>query len=117
MKRMLLMLAGVILATTLRAQSQTVILQDTINIPPNTLRAIAYVVSADDQMVVLKIEQVTGYGKDVNTIFNKDDMISAQMPGKNKPEVNAKVMVDLKEKLNVGAITSSYILLTFKTVD
>lgn len=117
MKTLIQLIVYTFASVALYAQDAPAIPHDTLDIPPNALRVVAEVISADEQMAVLKIEQVVGQGRGVITMLNQGDEITVRMPGRNKPEVKAKIEVDIREKMDVGAMPSSYILLTFRTVE
>jgi hypothetical protein len=115
--RMLLISLIVLSSMAVKAQEDKPMAYDTLNIAPGTLRVIAEVKSADERMVVLQIDSLIGYGQGVLTVLNAGDEVTARLPGQNKPEVSSKINVDLREKMDVGALPSSYILLHYKTVE
>ena len=117
MKTLILLLSYTFCSVTLCAQDLPVVAHDTLNIPPNALRILAEVISADDHMAVLKVERVVGHGHGVITMPNQGDDVTVRIPGRNKPEAKTKIEVDIKEKIDIGATPSSYILLTFRRVE
>jgi hypothetical protein len=113
-----LITAILILGLISSSQSQVeIISQDTIQLPPHSLRAIAKVKSADYDYMVIIIENVVSYSRGVTATPVQGDELTVRLPGRNKPENDSRIEVDLKESIEVGAMPSSYIMLDYRTID
>jgi hypothetical protein len=100
-----------------QSQVNSVMTQDTVELPPHSIRAIATVKSADYDHMIIVIENVVAYSRGVTATPLQGDELTVRLPGRNKPEHDTRIEVDLKESIDVGALPSSYIVLAYRTID
>lgn len=110
-----ILLFSVVFST--RSQMNDLVFQDTIQLPPHSIRAIATVKSADFDYVVIVIENVIAYSRGVTATPLQGDELTVRLPGRNKPENESRIEIDLKESIEVGAMPSSYIMLDYRTIN
>lgn len=97
--------------------------QDTIpnpndaDINEGSIRLIAKVLQADYNYMTIKVEDIVGYGEGVTAAPAKGDELTVKLPGRDKPMNETRIEVDLKEKIDIGALPTSYIVLDFRTIE
>jgi hypothetical protein len=91
--------------------------QDTTELPSHSLTAIAKVKSAEYDYMVIVIENVVAYSRGISATPMQGDELTVRLPGRNKPQHDSRIEVDLKESIDVGALPSSYIMLDYRTID
>lgn len=96
---------------------QDIAISDTTDLPPHSIRLIATVKHADADMMVIIVEHLVTYTRGATTAPETGSELTVRLPGRNKPETNSRIEVDLKEKLDVGAMPSSYIMLGYRTIE
>jgi len=116
MKTLILFFLTLFGYTSIHAQD-SYLLRDTQTLPQHSIRAIATVVSAEQNMMTIKIEEVTAYSRGASITPMQGDEITVRLPGRNGPEVDNRIEVDLKEKIDVGALPSAYIMLDYETLN
>lgn len=100
-----------------KSQMNDLVVQDTVDLPPHSIRAIATVKSADFDYMVIVIENVIAYSRGVTATPLQGDEITVRLPGRNKPQNESRIEVDLKESIELGAMPSSYIMIDYRTID
>jgi hypothetical protein len=113
----MLAVISLFLLSTFPVNSQVSYEGDSTSLPSHSVRAIATVKSADYDYMVIVIEHVVSYSRGVTITPNQGDEITVRLPGRNKPQNNSRIEVDLKESIEVGALPSAYIMLDFRTID
>jgi hypothetical protein len=107
-----------VMMTAFAGNSQvTTIVSDSTELPSHSLRAIATVKSADYDYMVIVIENVVSYSRGITATPMQGDELTVRLPGRNKPQNDSRIEVDLKESIEVGAMPSSYIMLDYRTID
>ena len=110
--------ALILFFVTFQTQSQmTIMVRDSTELPAHSLRAIATVKSADYEQMIIVIETIVSYSRGVTAMPSEGDELTVRLPGRNKPDTESTIEVDLKESLDVGALPSSYIMLDYRTID
>jgi hypothetical protein len=92
-------------------------LKDSTDLPPHSVRVIATVKSADFDYMVIVIEYVVAYSRGISATPMQGDELTVRLPGRNKPEIESRIEVDLKESIDVGAMPSSYIMLDYRSIE
>jgi len=108
----------VIFAAVISVNSQdTIPTSDDADISEGSIRLIAKVVQADYDYMTIEVEDIIGYGKGVTAAPAKGEEITVKLPGRDKPKNETRIEVDLKEKIDVGALPTSYIVLEYRTIE
>jgi hypothetical protein len=108
----------IVVFTAFAGKSQmTIFSQDTTELPSHSFRAIAKVKSADYEYMVIVIENVVSYSRGISATPSEGDEITVRLPGRNKPEAETRIEVDLKESIDLGAMPTSYIMLDYRTIE
>jgi hypothetical protein len=108
-------LVFVVVLTTVSQEIMTV--QDTTELPPHSLTAIATVKNAEYDYMVIVIENVVAYSRGITATPMPGDELTVRLPGRNKPQHESRIEVDLKESIDVGAMPSAYIMLDYRTIE
>jgi hypothetical protein len=78
---------------------------------------VAKVISVSPEVMTIKVENVVTYSDGVAALPEKDDEIVVRLLGHNTPELESRIEVNVKEKIDIGALPSSYIMLDYKTIE
>ena len=90
-------------------------MNDTLPIPPNTVRVKATILSFNETEVTLQIATVIGTGQGIINPLSEGQKVTVQLRDGNKKLKKGKnIIADLKEKLGVDASQSLYVLLQLK---
>jgi len=116
MKNFILLLFLLVFSAAVRSQDSTDV-DDYEHLPAHSLRLIATVVNPGTDVMVIHVEHVVEYSRGVTSTPNTGDEIAVRLPGRNSPAENARIEVDLMEKIDIGALPSSYIMLNFRTIE
>jgi hypothetical protein len=107
-----------VMITAFAGKSQiATIVKDSTELPSHSLRAIATVKSADYDYMVIVIETVVSYSRGITATPVQGDELTVRLPGRNKPQNDSRIEVDLKESIDLGAMPTSYIMLDYRTID
>jgi hypothetical protein len=116
--KFLTVLIFLLVSTSISVNSQDVpTTEDSSDLPAHSIRVIAKVISSDYDYMVITVEQVVAYGSGTNTTPQSGEEIPVRLPGREKPDEGSRIEVDLKEKIDVGAMPTSYIMLNYKTIE
>ena len=87
------------------------------DINEGSIRLIAKVLQADYDYMTIRVEDIVGYGAGVTAAPAKGEELTVKLPGRDKPKNETRIEVDLKEKIDIGALPTSYIVLDFRTIE
>ena len=113
----MLFLVAFLLTGNMVNSQHNVTVADSTDLPAHSIRAIAKVRSAEYDYMVIVIENVVSYSRGVTSTPVEGDELTVRLPGRNKPAIDSRIEVDLKESIDVGAMPSSYIALDFRSID
>lgn len=116
MKNFILLLFLLVFSAAVRSQDSTAV-YNYEQLPPHGLRLIATVRNPGTDVMVIQVEHIVEYSRGVTSTPSTGDEITVRLPGRNSPGENARIEVDLMEKIDIGAMPSSYIMLNFRTIE
>jgi hypothetical protein len=106
-----------ICAASAVSNSQVTLETDSTELPSHSVRVIASVKSADFDYMTIVVEHVVSYTRGLSATPAQGDELTVRLPGRNKPENESRIEVDLKESIDIGATPSSYIVLAYRTIE
>lgn len=117
MKVMYLFLVFLFLNACSHAQIPDAAMSDTINIPPNTIRIYAQVISTDKNTAVVKVIEVIAHGAGIVNILSAGQEVTIRVSKNLKITARETIEADLREKMGIDASGSTYSLLSAKKVE
>jgi hypothetical protein len=82
----------------------------------NGLRLIGTVEEKNENFLTLKIEEVVSLGSDIRVVPDEGDEITVRLPGQRPPEDQTRIIIDIKEKTQVGETPSAYLMTSYETI-
>jgi len=83
---------------------------------PHTILLVATVEETSEDFIRVEIEEVMKYGSKIYVLPEEGDKITVRLPARRPPENNTTIMIELREKISLGPIQSSYIMLDYQTI-
>ena len=80
------------------------------------LRLIGTVEEKNENFLTLKIEEVVGFGSQIYVVPEEGDEITVSLPGQRPPEDQTRIVIDIKEKTEVGESPSGYLMTSYETI-
>ena len=87
------------------------------DLPSHSMTVVATVENIGTEIMTIKVEHVVTSTNGIGILPDEGDEISVKVSEDNSPSVDSRIEVDLKEKIDVGAQPTSYIMLGFRTIE
>jgi hypothetical protein len=84
---------------------------------PYSIQLLATVQEKSEDYVTLHIEEVIDYGSKVYVLPQEGEKLTVRLPARRSPENNTTIIIQLQEKISVGANPSSYIMVDYRTIE
>jgi hypothetical protein len=81
---------------------------------PDALKVVVNVKVVTDDYAVLVVEEVLDFGRHVRASVQTGDELTVINPGRYSPRERSRIVVTLREKLTLGAVNSTFIILAFQ---
>jgi hypothetical protein len=105
------------LCVSVLGQSQQADSVETGSLTYHSLRVIARVADSTPDYMLIVIERVTETSPGLSSMPQDEEEIWVRLPGRDMPRKETRIEADLQEKIEVGAMPSSYILLGYRTIE
>ena len=114
----LLVFAVLLLIPCFGTNSQTTLLSsDSMSEVSHSIRLIAQVKDLDQDYVLIEVEEVISFTNGIYLTPASGDEILVRLPGRELPKKESRIEIDLKEKVDVGAMPTGYIMTSFRTIE
>ena len=114
----LLAFAVLLLIPCFGTNSQTTFLSaDSMSEVSHSIRLIAQVKDLDQDYVLIEVEEVISFTNGIYLTPASGDEILVRLPGRELPKKESRIEIDLKEKVDVGAMPTGYIMTSFRTIE
>jgi hypothetical protein len=114
----ILVFAVLILAPCFGTNSQTTLLSgELMSTTSHSIRLIAQVKDLDQDYILIEVEEVISYTNGIYLTPASGDEILVRLPGRELPKKQSRIEIDLKEKIDVGAMPTGYIMTGFRTIE
>jgi hypothetical protein len=84
---------------------------------PHSILLAATVTDTNEDFIRLEIEGVMKYGNKIYVLPEEGDEITVRLPSRRPPEKHSRILIELREKVSVGPVPSSYIMLDYQTIE
>ena len=84
---------------------------------PYSIQVVATVHETSEDYVTLLVEEVIDYGSKIYVLPQEGDKLTVRLPARRSPENKTTIIIQLQEKISVGANPSSYIMVDYRTIE
>ena len=85
--------------------------------PPYSIQLVATVQEKNEDFVTLHVDEVIDYGSKIYVLPQECDELTVRLPASRSPQNHTTIIIDLRERISVGANPSSYIMLDYRTIE